>query len=121
MFSLYNSESLEYVSIKFEVDFEAILKLQRKVSDYAKKRIQNVLPLYVFDDFHAECKELRHEIQARRINQKAPLTCTVTMKDEKDKRISETGAVLDYNEVSNLFIVEMYNTRYFMHRLCMQF
>ena len=42
--------------MKLEVDFEAILKLQRKVADYGDRRLQNVLPLYIFDDYESECE-----------------------------------------------------------------
>ena len=54
--SLFESQSLCQVKVKLEVDFEAILKLQRKVPEYGERRLQNVLPLYIFDDYESECQ-----------------------------------------------------------------
>ena len=54
--NLYESQSLGKVTVKLEVDFEAILKLQRKVAAYGDRRLQNVLPLYIFDDYESECE-----------------------------------------------------------------
>ena len=50
-----------------------------------------------------------------------PILCMVTMKDEYDKRMQEVGEVLDYDYRMQMFIVEVDEKRYFMHRLCIQF
>lgn len=42
------------------------------------------------------------------------------MKDEYDKRVNETAELLDYVELLDQFIVQVYDKRYFMHRLCIQ-
>ena len=95
--SLYEAGTLRRVSVKLEVDFEAILKLQRKVAAYSSRRIQNVLPLAVFDDYEGECLVIQKEIHRRRLENLDPILCTVTMKDEETgRRARETGAVLDY-------------------------
>lgn len=39
LLNLYESRSLCKVAVKLEVDFEAILKLQRKIADYSEKRL----------------------------------------------------------------------------------
>ena len=117
--NLYESSRLKRVAVKLEVDFEAILKLQRKILAYTEKRVQNVLPLNIFDDYTSECLAIQEEILRRRVDKVKPITCIVTMKDEFDKRIQETGEVLDYEERYQMFIVEVDSKRYFMDRLCL--
>lgn len=57
--NLSEAGTLNKVQVKLEVDFDSILKLQRKIPEYGEKRIQNVLPLMVFDDYKQECEVLK--------------------------------------------------------------
>lgn len=59
--------------------------------------MQNVLPLYIFDEFENECQVIQKEIIRRRIENLEPVLCIVTMKDEYEKRVQEIGEVLDYD------------------------
>ena len=86
LLTLTEASTLTPVSVKLEIDFDAILKLQRKLSHYSDHRIQNVLPLVIFDDFKHECEEIQKEIVRRRKNAIDPILVTVTFKDEFDKR-----------------------------------
>ena len=119
--SLFESQSLCQVKVKLEVDFEAILKLQRKVADYGERRLQNVLPLYIFDDYESECQVIQKEIYRRRTENLEPVCGNVIMKDEYEKRVQEVGEVLDYDRQTQMFIVQVDDKRYYMHRLCIQF
>ena len=118
---LYESCYLKRVEVALQVDFEAILKLQRKVEFYSERRLQNVLPLFIFDDYTNECLKIQTEILRRRKGGIPPVTCVVTMKDENEKRFQDSGDVLDYDWRQQEFIVEVDGKRYFMNRLCIQF
>ena len=37
--NVFEAKHLSKVTVKLEVDFEAILKLQRKISDYSQRRL----------------------------------------------------------------------------------
>lgn len=50
-FHVHDAQYLQKVTTVLDIDFEAILKLQRKVKEYGERRIHNVLPLIIFDDF----------------------------------------------------------------------
>ena len=65
-----------------------------------------MLPLAVFDDYEGECLVIQKEIHRRRLENLDPILCTVTMKDEETgRRARETGAVLDYVQIEQSFIV----------------
>ena len=40
------------------------------------------------------------------------------MKDEYEKRVVDVGEVLDYDRPNQMFIIQVDEKRYFMHRLC---
>ena len=120
-FELYEAVKLSKVYVKVDVDFEAILKLQRRVEEYRGRRVCNLLPLMMYDDFQTECLILKRVINQRLWAEQPPLRCTVTMKDASDKRTSHPGEVLDYLEAERMFIVEVKGARYFFNRLCIQF
>ena len=40
------------------------------------------------------------------------------MKDEFEKRVQDVGEVLDYDRQAQMFIIQVDEKRYFMHRLC---
>jgi len=71
VFSLVEADTFTEVLVKLEVDFEAIMKLQRKIPRYQDKRIERVLPLYFFDDFEEECNSIQQLIY-QRVNQEKP-------------------------------------------------
>ena len=99
------------------MDFEAILKLQRKLPEYSENRIQNVLPLVVFDDFIDESDMIQEELLRRRLEQQSKVLVTITFKDESEKRVQDIGTLLDYDQTRQMFIVELEDKRFFMHRL----
>ena len=71
VFSLVEAESSMQVQVKLEIDFEAMMKLQRKVARYQDKRIERVLPLYFFDNFEEECNSIKQQIE-QRLQQEKP-------------------------------------------------
>ena len=77
--------------------------------------------MVIFDDFEDECLSLQKEIVRRRIGLLAPVTCVVTMKDQREKRYQAEGEVLDYLRHEQMFIVQIEDKRYLMPRLCIQF
>ena len=62
------------VKVKLETDFEAIMRLQRKIEKYKDKRVERVLPLICFDNFEEECLKIQQIIEKRRWEQKSELT-----------------------------------------------
>ena len=120
VFDMHEARSFTKVFIKLEVDFDAILKLQRKRPEYSR-RVCNTLPLMLYDDFMTECKIIHKAIQTRRKAEVDPLSCVVLMKDDNDQRVQYTGEVLDYLEDVQMFIVEVNHRRYLFNRLCVQF
>lgn len=115
--------------VKLDIDFEAILKLQRKIGEYGSKRVYNVLPLKLFDDFEPECAILYEEILRRRVAEEEPIRVVVTLKDEREKRYVEDGYLVDYIQHNKIFIVQGRKSEgellrepknYMMHRLCFQ-
>ena len=119
-FGLYEASALSKVYVKVDVDFEAILKLQRKIEEYRTRRVCNLLPLMLFDDFQTECLILKRIIDQRLWTEQPPLPCTVTLKDLSDRRSAHPGEVLDYLEEARMFIVAVNGVRCLVNRLCIQ-
>ena len=117
---MFEAASLTVAQVKLEVDFENILKLQRKRAEYSR-RVCDKLPLMLYDDFKGECKIFQQAILSRRLAGAPPLSCVVLMKDGSDGRLRCVGNVLGYNEQEQMFIVEVGGKRYFFNRLCVQF
>lgn len=55
---MIEAESMTNVKVKLETDFEAIMRLQRKIEKYKDKRVERVLPLICFDNFEEECLKI---------------------------------------------------------------
>ena len=68
IFELSEASRLVKVIAKLDVDFSAILNLQRKVEEY-RKRVCNPLPLMLFDDFQTEAVIIKRVINERRWSQ----------------------------------------------------
>ena len=96
--TLTETATLNTVTSNLMVDFDAILKLQRKLPEYSENRIQNVLPLVIFDDFRDESNTIHEELIRRRKEQLSNVLVTITFKDETEKRVQDIGTLLDYDQ-----------------------
>lgn len=78
------------------------------------------MPLVIFDDSRLECDAIQTEIVRRRRRQLDPIVVAATFRDDSDKRVTDIGALLDYDQDQQRFIVQIEDRLYFMHRLNVQ-